>query len=281
MLGKLFRYEMKATGRIILPFYLGLAVLALVCRLSGVFSESKPSGQLGGVVSELQLLGLMVYWTLLVATFVVVFVVMLTRFYKNLYGGGGYLMHALPVTTAQKIWSKALASAVWGIASLAVVLLTALILFLGTDVLDFLWYLWPTLGELWQQLLWYILPGGIDPVSGFWLVILFLEFLALLVFSVLLSSMACYFFLSLGQQMGRHKVLGAFLSYIGFVVVWQLINMVLNISGLYEGAAYLTMRHPLPGLALTFLIEVVLVGGLFFASYFGTYYLMNRKLNLE
>ena len=32
--------------------------------------------------------------------------------------------------------------------------------------------------------------------------------------------------------MGRHKVLGAFLSYIGFVVVWQLINMVLNISGL-------------------------------------------------
>lgn len=40
-------------------------------------------------------------------------VVIVYRFYKNLLGSEGYLMHTLPVTVHQLIWSKLIAAVVW------------------------------------------------------------------------------------------------------------------------------------------------------------------------
>ena len=75
MLGKLLKYEFRATGRLFLPLYGALVIFALINALLLSFREIP---QLPAV------LAMLVYILLAIAVFVVTFIVMIQRFYKNL-----------------------------------------------------------------------------------------------------------------------------------------------------------------------------------------------------
>ena len=86
MLGKLIKYEFKATGRTFLPLYGAILLVALIQRFlgrnnKGVFEELNTLGNF----TNLALVGLFI------ALVVITLIVTIQRFQKNLLSDEGYL----------------------------------------------------------------------------------------------------------------------------------------------------------------------------------------------
>ena len=90
MLGKLLKYELKATARTFLPLYGAILVVSVVVRLA--FSKFEHADLFMGI-SALTLFGLFV------ALAVLTLLVIVQRFNNNLLSDEGYLMFTLPVST--------------------------------------------------------------------------------------------------------------------------------------------------------------------------------------
>ena len=98
MLGKLMKYEIKATGRTLIPLYIALLAFAIINK---IFIGTGLSDKLEGFGSIPFILSIFGYGFTMAAVFIVTFFVIIQRFYKNLLGDEGYLMNTLPVTTLQ------------------------------------------------------------------------------------------------------------------------------------------------------------------------------------
>ena len=102
MLGKLLKYELKSTSRLMGVLYLAVLIVAAIVGFlaRGTIWQATQGNAIAVVVSGL-------IYTLLIMTLMIVTVVMiLQRFYKNLLKGEGYLMHTLPVPTWMLVASK-------------------------------------------------------------------------------------------------------------------------------------------------------------------------------
>ena len=151
MLTKLLKHEFRATARIMGPLYLVLLAVALGFNFSARLMDSG-----NFVLNMLAALVVMAYVVAITAVFIVAFILMLQRFYKNLLGDEGYLMHTLPVTESQLILSKLISSVVWmlcssivGIFSFAVMLLA---LSLNSAALQQLPELWQKVVEIFREI---------------------------------------------------------------------------------------------------------------------------------
>ena len=112
MLTKLLKHEFRATARIMGPLYLVLLAVALGFNFSARLMDSG-----NFVLNMLAALVVMAYVVAITAVFIVAFILMLQRFYKNLLGDEGYIMFTLPASVHQHVWSKLIVSAVWFIAT--------------------------------------------------------------------------------------------------------------------------------------------------------------------
>lgn len=116
MLGKLLKYELKSTSRIMGVLYLALlvvvAVVGFVAR--GTIWEATQGNAIAVVISGL------IYTLLVMALLIITIVMVLQRFYKNLLKEEGYLMHTLPVPTWMLVASKTICSLIWILLSIAV-----------------------------------------------------------------------------------------------------------------------------------------------------------------
>lgn len=143
MLGKLLKYELRATARLYFPLYLAVLILAALWRVSffGVMSRnisgdeygfhaalSQADGPLGDLVGMVVSFVLFAYVLMVLGAFVVHFIITIQRFWKNLMGDEGYLMFTLPVSTDALLWSKAIPALIWTVATLVAVGLSVLIL---------------------------------------------------------------------------------------------------------------------------------------------------------
>lgn len=276
MLGKLLKYEMKATGRIILPFYGGLLGVTILFRVFSVFNRSHRLRELSSIIEGLSI---MVFVILMISTFVVSFIIMLNRFYKNLFGDEGYLMHTLPVTPAKNIWAKALCSALWTVISVLVVSLTGFIFFFGDKLLD----IGALFGMFWDQFI-QMLPylSATDSV----MIVLALLLLCMIMLVGLVSGpIFCYLCITLGQRFGRHKVLGAFCVYL---LITFLIQTVTAIGTALVGSTNLArvigrMAEVNPAGISVLILVIMLLWSIFVtaAAFLITNHELKYKLNLE
>ena len=117
MLGKLLKYEFRATARVFLPMYALLAVMSAAARLVYGAQMSRAQGTLLNILTVVVTVAVI---GLLAAVGVVTLILICRRFWNNLLGREGYLMNVLPVTGAGHVWAKLIAAAVWSIASAAV-----------------------------------------------------------------------------------------------------------------------------------------------------------------
>ena len=106
MLGKLMKYEFKSMGRIFLPIYVTLIIIAVVNRVFRIGNL-----EVGFAISAFILV------LLFMGLGCVTIIEIIQRFNKNLLKDEGYLMFTLPVTSTQLIMSKLLISLVWTILS--------------------------------------------------------------------------------------------------------------------------------------------------------------------
>ncbi|MGL5086378.1 MAG: ABC transporter permease, partial [Clostridium sp.] len=132
MLGKLIKYEIKATARILIPLYIALLVFAFINKL---FSGNSFSSTSSSAIDIPAVISMIAYGCTMAAVFFITAFIMVQRFYKNLLGDEGYLMNTLPVKAWMNISSKLAVSIIWSIISIFIALLSIFIMAFSQDLL--------------------------------------------------------------------------------------------------------------------------------------------------
>ncbi len=274
MLIKLLKYELKATGRIILPLYaflvLASAGLALNMRLSGNKEQTR----------FLTIILLILFAVAVAAVFIATAVLIILRFYRNLLKEEGYLMFSLPVSTGQLIISKTICPVIWMILSLIVGLFCGFVMerILGTGT------------AFYDQVkvMWTVLIGNYG-----WAVTLriFLILAAAGILSIMESIFQLFASMSIGQMWGSHRILGSILAYIGFSALETAASVFLNLRRFSE---QVSLPSPADQAAQTelgaflvndimpasvWIIGIAAVGVAIYGAI--TWFVLDRRLNLE
>ena len=213
MLSKLLKHEFRATGRTMLPVYAAVVVLAVLANFSiRVMDRS---------VHTL----LTIFCGLIIAAFVVgiiaagimTVVMMIKRFYTNYLKDEGYLMHTLPVSVHELVWSKMIVSVVWFAATFLVIclviLLTALIQ-TGTSLAQF-FAGFPS----WAEIKAALAEAGIRS-GDLWL--FGLEMLLAIIVAGLYTCLHFYAAMSLGHMFAKDKTLLSIVFFVGISFVLSL-----------------------------------------------------------
>jgi len=277
MLRKLLKHEFRATGRIMLPLYLILLVTAVGSNVSGRW-------MIGSRYDALSILGVLIvtaFGIAIAAVFVVAFIMMIQRFYKNLLQDEGYLMFTLPVSVHQHVWSKLIVSAVWFAATVLAVILAGMIV--AYDV-GFLRAFFDVLGEFFRGLR---LLKISEAVNG---TVILAEFFGLVFLALMAFSLQFYAALAAGFSRPGHKMVWSVVLFFAFQFAVQfggslifigldkvdffhiMIQPYLAIDVSFRGAAAVHI-----GLLLA-IACVVLYGAIFYAV---TTFFLKRRLNLE
>lgn len=283
MLRKLLKYEMMSTGRIFGICYIGVLVTAVLFRLLGALAWDY-GGDFSTVQGFLAIpniaagLSMMMYVVMVVAVIVVTIIFILQRFYKNLLTGEGYLMHTLPVTAAQHIWSKLIAAVIWTILSSIVVVLSVCVLSMTGELLA-------AFIEEWREFL-----AVFRIYFGIPFSLIALECVVVLVVSIAVSILEVYLAIMLGHQAAKHKIAMAVVAYVGISVVLNIIFSI-GLNLLLVSAYGLHLMDWLGRIAENMTpmqwLQVMLLGSLVLNLIMGIVFyviterLMRRNLNLE
>lgn len=273
MLGKLMKYEVKATQRIFLPLYGLIFIFALVIRL---FMSLNMQNARGMAIMPFAIT-MAIYCLLIAAVFVMTLVVTIQRFHKNLLGDEGYLSFTLPVTVHSHISSKMIVSLMWSVASLIVSVLSAMIL-----VND------PT---AWEKMREFMHQVGLMFVNkyGFWCGLIIIEIIAFMIVGTLSCILQLYASVTVGNFSSKHKLLAGFGAFIGFSVVEQILTSFLFSIGsnLLSDSAIHTFWNGIDDLGKLQSVAGIIGASLAYEAVFGlafyflTNWLLSDKLNLE
>ena len=287
MLKQLLKYEFKATKSLYFGLYLALALLSVVLGVS--FRQENVWADNTNFV-RLEVILMVLYLSVIFAIAVLCFVSTVQRFYKNLLGREGYLMHTLPVTETQLILSKLITSMVWVLCSglVGIVCITGMV---SIGVLDA-----EVLGTVnwdsWKQL-WGMLYGELG--AKFWLVMFWtiLINLARLASLILCVYAACM----IAHQFKKQTMVAGILAFIGMNIVENQIDKLLGMNDvtLFVGVNYelvdvsdvsggTTVMHYLTtafGQGAGYLFCFVFTAAIAAAYFCLTRWLMKHKLNLE
>lgn len=266
MLGKLFKYEFKATGRIMLPIYIATII---VCLISSLLFNFTPSDEWDKnkllIVTTLVIFILFIF--MMAAAVVLSYIISILRFKKNLFDSEGYLMNTLPVTTGQNIGAKLMTSVIFQIFTFIVAVLAFFIFIIGIQPSETL--------NIFKDI-YSIFISIINNMTGE--IFLFItEFLLIFILSLVLLNVKFYAAISIGHSSNNNRVLKSVGAYIVFYVIENIINTILLIiCGLNINEADIT-SYPYMLFAGFIIIQVVYI----LIYYFTTNYFMKNKLNLQ
>lgn len=268
MLGKLLKYELKATSRVFIPLYIAILVVSIVNGLS-----------LNLEIFNIQGLATIILMCLFISLFVITIVVTIQRFNKNLLKDEGYLMFTLPVSSKYLVLSKYLTSLIWTFLSFIVALLSFTIIFTIATYGDFNYsYFINEFNLLFSNMLNLNILGQ------------FIKIILLMIISYTIFIFNVYLALSVGQLpiFNRFRNVS---SFIGFLVINLLISYAQNIVSLFVNDASVNIEAidninyaissvtsiVSKGLNIAIVINIIIILILFFA----TTYILDKKLNLE
>ncbi len=263
MLGKLMKYELKATARVFLPLFALIIPMSLLTKI--FLNTTADSFEIPRMIT------MSVYVILIVALFVMTFIVTIQRFYRNLLGDEGYLSFTLPVKTHTHIDAKLLVTLIWVLLSTLIAAISIFILAVDGQTMR-------KIGELLSQLNPFLAKYG----ASVW--IAFIEGIALVLVSTLCQTAEIYSAITVGNLSSKHKLIAGIGAYIGFGVVMQTVASIFvsMFKPFFEN--YFTAANPdFPFPAINFMLLIILLMQLIYLGifYFLTDWLLSRKLNLE
>ena len=213
MLSKLLKHEFRATGRTMLPVYAAVVVLAVLGNLSiRVIDRSVHTlvTIFCGLIIAAFIIGI-------IAAGIITLVMMIKRFYTNYLKDEGYLMHTLPVSVHELVWSKMIVSVVWVAATFVVIwlviLLTALIQ-TGTSLAQF-FAGFPS----WAEIKAFMEQAGIRS-GDLW--VIGLEMLLAVVVAGLYTCLHFYAAMSLRHMFAKDKILLSIVFFVGISFLLRL-----------------------------------------------------------
>ena len=269
MLIKLLKHEFRATARIMGPLYLVLLAVALGFNFSARLMDTS-----NVVLNVLAALVILAYVAAIIGVFIVSFILMLQRFYKNLLGDEGYIMFTLPASVHQHVWSKLIVSAVWFIATGAAVILSVFVAAFNVSFLADLASVFP---ELFRELNAYYAFNGTAFI---------LEFLVLMLAACMSFSLQFYAALAVGHSFANHKMALSVLFFFVFQFVMQLISGTLlamlsqgPLQHLLAALNFQVSGMPAIHVAMLGMIALTVIYGAVF--YIVTTITLKKRLNLE
>lgn len=286
MLKQLLKYEFKATKSLYFGLYLALALLSVVLGVSFRQENARVDNTNFG---RLEVILMVLYLSVIFAIAVLCFVSTVQRFYKNLLGREGYLMHTLPVTETQLILSKLITSMVWVLCSglVGIVCITVMVAVGVFDPETFGMVDW----ESWKQL-WGMLYGELGArfwLVTFWTILINLARLADLILCVYAACMIAHPF-------RKHVVI---LAFIGLNIVENQIDKLLgtnhvnlfmdityrvadvNVTGVSYGVTPMRWLTAALGTDVGYLFCFAVTAAIAAVYFCLTRWLMKNKLNLE
>ena len=285
MFGKCLKYEFRATKRQLVPLFIALLGVGL---LGGIFMafwiRSLTSGiesafsALGGLFSVLLFLGL---FGLMIAVEVVVFVMIIRRFYTSFFTDEGYLSFTLPVTMTQHIFSKFVVAAVWQVVSAVVALVAVGLVLLGAligvgssgEALDAITSTSEGLTITLEEI------GSMFNIGSAFMPTVTVLYALIIIVGVASYVFLLYFSISLGCMLAKkHRVLAGILSYYIVSGIFSMISsclqtvlQVVSLSNESLGTRLIGQR----AIALVITIVQLIV------CYIGTKWILTKKLNLD
>ncbi|MGT2950058.1 hypothetical protein BU202_03085 [Streptococcus cuniculi] len=278
MFGKLLKYEFKAVGKWYLGLYAAAGLLSVIIGLwiQNIMSRASIEGisnysngyQFAQSVEAIFFVAIMVGLALIIAgLFLSTFFLIVNRFRKNVYGRQGYLTMTLPVTNHQIILSKLTAGFVWScLSSIATVLCLFIITFIAVVPNTEL-----SMGEVFLAI-----NEAFKELTG---LNFFIYYGFLLMISTVHSILLIYFAISLGQLFKDHRTLLAVVFYFGINFVEGILTSILlatsgtfsTLGNIYNGGTFDAYY------IYSLILSILLASG----YYFGTHYIMTKKLNLQ
>jgi len=272
MLRKLLKHEFRATGRIMLPVTGILLATSVAANLSLRYLLDSRAW----FFSMLGILLLTAFGFAIFGVFIVSFVLMIQRFYKNLLQDEGYLMFTLPASVHQHIWSKLIVSSVWFIVTvLAIIAASLVVAYQGGFLRELL------------DLLRYFLEGlrKLEVSEAFNGTIYLAEFAVLMFLSLVAFSLQFYAALAAGHSQANHKLLWSVVWFFGIQFALQFAGSLLIIGSNELDVFNRLFSHwdPSPTVAihvglLMAIGCVIIYGAIFYAI---TTFFLKKHLNLE
>ena len=217
MLGKLLKYEFKATARIFLLLYAALLVVAAFNALILPVNGNGFAGlleKIPALYSIIRSLSILAYILVIAAVFIITTVIIVVRFYRML-GNEGYLWFTLPVTANQHIISKLIVAFVWSLASMVAVALSIGLMTLPTGWVSELWRVSEFLNEA--------MSYGLN--LGLWLVC----FSVLCFVSWLYGTLTYYVSMAIGPNFIKSRLGGSVLVYVIIYFIMQVLSTVFTL----------------------------------------------------
>lgn len=278
MLGKLIKYEFKATSKFILiVFGLLLALstmmsVSLAFNLDEIIAAISLEFQVGGLVlGVVAFLIIMLFVVLNVIAICGMFFYAISRFKNNLLGEEGYLMHTLPVKTRDNILSKSVVSVIWTVVSLFVVGLAYFILLIGISETD----IFKDLAYAISRIDW----GDANVIDDLMeKIIILVEFGLNILAGIIAIYLQIYASMSIGFSSNTHRVSKSIGIYVIIEFIKGMANAVVTgplfLSGIGGGSITTNPHIAICGSILINLIYAVVL-------YFITHHFLSKKLNLQ
>ncbi len=267
MLGKLMKYEWKATWKLLLSANLLTVVMTVLARGMVYLMDKTPYSSDFQMVDFMAIMVLFTYVASMFAVFVGTAIYLIHRFYTSTYGDQGYLLHTLPVDTHHIIIAKTLVSVLWVMMNSLIIYFSVIVLFAtSTEIVK-------SMMEGFVDVLEYMSK---EKISAFVVIMTIVAYIFNL-FARVLKVGAC---ISLGQLSSNHKLMLSFAWYIGIYIVESMFQ------GVYFAirSAFQSQTYPMSyvsGFGVDW--ETTLIAGIFHCVifYILTWYVMDRKLNLD
>lgn len=285
MFGKCLKHEFRATTRQLIPLFIALLGVGLLGGIFMIFwirslasGMETPFAAFGALFAAL--LG-MALFGLIVAVDVVVFVMIIRRFYTSFFTDEGYLTFTLPVTTTQHVLSKFVVAAVWQTVSGIIALTSVGLVLLGALIgSGFSQEIMEALSTAWNEiLLSFSQTIALFNFGDAVLPTMTVLYVLIMIVTVASAFFLLYFSISLGCMLAKkHRVLAGILSY---YIVSGIFSAILG--GMQTVMQIVTISSQNLGTMLIVQLAIMLVVTIvqLVVCYIGTKWILSKKLNLD
>lgn len=278
MFGKLLKYEMKSTSRVMWFLYAAVVIVGAIIGVVLRFSSNSGDldlerysfiGALVGLPQIIFIIFIIIYVLLLLALAIMTAIMIILRFHNNLLKGEGYLMHTLPVPTWMLVLSKTVISIIWMAIGAAASIVSALLLGLTSGMLpyiikeDGLKQFWSDITELF---------GGNSAL-----------YIAVVAVSCIMLILQFYFSMAVGNIANHYKFLLAVGVFIAVQIVVAIITGAISsaASSLSADQEIYNITGAIRSTVNGMMIRELIVNAAFAAAFFfGTTAILKKRLNL-
>ena len=268
MLGKLIKYDLKATAKVFLLLHIVYFIICLASRFLFMdrldFNGDK----------DLLLAQVIVFSSAMLILFVLVnsgtWLLFTVRFYRNLFSKEGYLTWTLPASGVQHLWAKIISG--WILYAVDVIVLSAGIVLLVTG---------QNVTDAYAAVAAEVTAEFGMPISTFGIYMFVLSFL-----SGICAVISSYFCVAAGQLFPSHRVIGAVAVYfITSACVQVLTMLILAASGHFSSDYFAGVTAGEGRSVVGYLFEglwgsILLMFAIAAVQYAVMHFIMKKKINL-